>query len=136
MSSVLTNCRSHRCLANEDGDECYCRYKINTCERGRINVVYNQGVHVMHDIRATSPPRTRLTGPMKTVIEAKLDLSPPASTQQLYAHISSALERNDLNSTAPLKPRSTHSCGAGITLVTTLAKSQKLLTLRCMTSSV
>ncbi|ETI35104.1 hypothetical protein F443_18507 [Phytophthora nicotianae P1569] len=103
MRSVLTNCRPHRCLANNDGDDCYCRYNINTCERGRISVVYKHGVHVMHDIQATSPPRTRLTRPMKTIIEAKLDLFPSASTQQLYAHISSVIERNDLKGPAPLE---------------------------------
>ncbi|KAF4144471.1 hypothetical protein GN958_ATG06319 [Phytophthora infestans] len=138
MSSVLTNCRSHRCLANEDGDDCYCRYKISTCDRGRMSVVYQQGVHVMHDIQAISPPHTRLTGPMKKSLEAKLDLFSSASTQQLYAHISLAIERNDLNGPAPLETQVDRSCGAGggIILVTTLVKSHQLLTLRCTTSSV
>ncbi|KAG3089942.1 hypothetical protein PC121_g4180 [Phytophthora cactorum] len=42
MSSNMTNCRSARCYDNEEGDVCYCRYKINTCEAGRTTVVYQQ----------------------------------------------------------------------------------------------
>lgn len=30
MGSILTECRSQLCKANEDGEACWCRYKINT----------------------------------------------------------------------------------------------------------
>jgi hypothetical protein len=81
MSSIMTNSRSVRCLENETGDKCFCRYKIDTCEAGSTTVIFQQGTHVMDDLPAPSPARPRLTADMKDLIEAELERHPVATAQ-------------------------------------------------------
>ncbi|KAG3083066.1 hypothetical protein PI124_g19029 [Phytophthora idaei] len=110
MSSILTNSRSARCHDNEEGDVCYCRYKINTCEAGRTTLVYQQGSHVTDDIQTPKPARQRIIPAMKDLIIAELETRPAATTQQLFLLIASEITDTDLQGRAAEAPPMYYSC--------------------------
>ncbi|KAG2806638.1 hypothetical protein PC116_g21596 [Phytophthora cactorum] len=72
MSSIMTNCRSARCYDNEEGDVCYCRYKINTCEAGRTTVVYQQDMDLRGRAAEVPPMYYRCASIVKTVCSVRV----------------------------------------------------------------
>ncbi|KAE9018371.1 hypothetical protein PR002_g13122 [Phytophthora rubi] len=101
MGSILTLCRSERCRTTADGEDCWCRYKINTCEDGNTTIVFQQGAHVMDDLSALSPLRARITPAMKVVLEDQLERHPSLTPLQLLSTLSYKIANTELRGPEP-----------------------------------
>ncbi|OWY95466.1 hypothetical protein PHMEG_00034521 [Phytophthora megakarya] len=101
MGSILTKCPSQRCRANEDGESCWCRYKINTCKVNKTTVVYQQGAHITDDLAAPSPVRRWITPAMKELLKAELDRHPDATPLQLLGLLAFEISNTDLRGPEP-----------------------------------